>query len=170
MSGCACWPWLATHCLIYSREHLHSTHILGGSAPLLFKLSGTMSRIASISSAAGPSKAGSPESLSLNAPHSNGSPWPMGRTVSGMSVVDKALDTAKPGDLDPDELLTTYSVSDVKKVQQRLRCVVRSSPSTAQDTWIPCIQDECRGQARRTPSYGWVRRELYLAVHSSSMP
>ncbi|KAI0734707.1 hypothetical protein C8Q72DRAFT_807315 [Fomitopsis betulina] len=80
-----------------------------------------MSRIASISSAAGPSKAGSPESLSLNAPHSNGSPWPMGRTVSGMSVVDKALDPTKPGDLDPHELLTTYSVSDVRKVQQRLR-------------------------------------------------
>lgn len=51
-----------------------------------------------------------------------------------MSVVDKALDPTKSaGDIDPDELLTAYNVSDVRKVQQRLRCIVLSSLNTAHD-------------------------------------
>ena len=81
--------------------------------------------MASTSSPAGPSKANSPEALNnVHVPHTNGSPWPMGRTVSGMSIGDKALDPTKLlGDINPDELFTTHSVSEVRKVQQRLRCV-----------------------------------------------
>ncbi|KZT75023.1 hypothetical protein DAEQUDRAFT_17744 [Daedalea quercina L-15889] len=82
-----------------------------------------MSRIASSSSSVGLSKAGSPEIPNgARVPQGNGTPWPLGRTISGMSTADAVLDPTKnPADIDPDELFTRLNVSEVRKVQQRLR-------------------------------------------------
>lgn len=89
-----------------------------------------MSRtVASTSSPAGLSKTGSPEVPSgIRIPQGNGTPaWPLGRSVSTTSTVEPMMDpTRNPGGIDPDELFTRHTVSEVRKVQQRLRCVLRS--------------------------------------------
>ena len=51
------------------------------------------------------------------------SPWLPSRSVSVNSKVDTWIEQNKEGNaLDPDELFTKHTVTEVKAIQQRLRC------------------------------------------------
>ena len=93
--------------------------------------------------------------------------------MSTASSMDTVLDPSRnPSNIDPDELFGRHTVSEVRKVQQRLRCVLRLNQAVADCVRVSCPGHRVNAEGKQEElrlMVGYVHNYVCV-VYSSSIP